>query len=245
MATLKNKVVVITGASSGIGKAVAIEFAKKKATVVLTARRTEKLNELKELISAFNKNCICIKTDVTKEKEVIELFDETENKFGRIDILINNAGRGLKSEVCDISYDDWLSVIHTNLTGVFLCTREAVKRMKQKEIKGHLITVSSIAGLFGAPTYAAYCASKHGTTGFMKSLKWEVRKYGIKVSTIYPARVDTEFFDIYKKRPHRRQMLPAKDIAKYLAAVVSRSPVKILSVRIFNIFKRIYYFVRL
>ncbi|MHC4659226.1 MAG: SDR family oxidoreductase [Planctomycetota bacterium] len=245
MATLKNKVVVITGASSGIGKAAAIEFAKKGAIVVLAARRTEKLQELNEHISSFNANCICIRTDVTKEEEVIELFDETENKFGRIDILINNAGRGLKSEVCDISCDDWLSVIHTNLTGIFLCTREAVKRMKQKEIKGHIITVSSIAGLFGAPAYAAYCASKHGATGFMRSLKWEVRKYAIKVSTIYPARVDTDFFDIYKKRPHRRQMLSAEDIADYLVAIASRSPAKIIGVRILNIFKRIYYFVRL
>lgn len=245
MPSLKNKVVVITGASSGIGKAAAIEFAKKGAVVVLAARRTEKLKELKEFIRSFNENCMCIETDVTKEEEVIALFSETENKFGRIDILVNSAGRGLKSEVFDISYDDWLSVIHTNLTGVFLCTREAVRKMKQKKIKGHIITVSSIAGLFGAPTYAAYCASKHGTTGFMRSLKWELRKYGIKVSTIYPARVDTEFFDIYKKRPHRRQMLPAEDVANYLVAVASRSPVKILSVRIFNIFKRTYYFVRL
>jgi len=245
MVGLKNKVVVITGASSGIGKAAAIKFARKGARVVLAARRTGKLEELKELICSFDESCICVKTDVTKEEEVTGLFDEAENKFGRIDVLVNNAGRGLKSEVCDISYEDWLSVIDTNLTGVFLCTREAVRRMKQKKTKGHIITVSSIAGLFGGPTYAAYCASKHGATGFMRSLKWEVRKYGIKVSTIYPARVDTEFFDIYKKRPHRRQMLSAEDIADYLVAIVSRSPAKITAVRILNIFKRIYRLVSL
>ena len=245
MATWKDKVVVIAGASSGIGKAAAVEFAKKGATVVLAARRTGRLEELKKFICSFNENCIWVKTDVTNEEEVTGLFDETENTFGRIDILVNIAGRGLKSEVCDISYDAWLSVIHTNLTGVFLCTREAVKRMKQKKIGGHIITVCSIAGLFGGPTYAAYCASKHGVTGFMRSLKRELRKYGIRVSTIYPARVDTEFFDIYQERPHRRQMLSAEDIADYLVAIASRSLTKIIGVRILNIYKRIYYYLDL
>jgi len=244
MASLKNKVVVITGASSGIGKAAAVKFAREGAIVVLAARRIGKLEEVKEFICSFNENCMCIETDVTKEEEVTELFNQTENRFERVDILVNNAGRGLKSEVCDISYDDWLSVIHTNLTGIFLCTREAVKRMRERKIKGHIITVSSIAGLFGGPTYAAYCASKHGATGFMRSLKWEVRKYGIKVSTIYPARVDTEFFDIYEKRPDRRQMLSAEDVGSYLAAVASRSWGRITGVRILNIFKRICYLFR-
>jgi len=245
MVTLKDKVVVITGASSGIGKAAAVEFARKGGTVVLAARRIEKLEKLKEFICSFNERCICVRTDVSKEEEVIELFDEAEGKFGRIDILVNSAGRGLKSEVCDIRYDDWLSVIHTNLTGVFLCTREAVRRMRQKKIKGHIITVCSIAGLFGGPTYAAYCASKHGAAGFMRSLKWEVRKDAIKVSTIYPARVDTEFFDTYKKRPHSRQMLSAEDIADYLVAVASRCPTRIIGFRVLNALKRIGYFVGL
>ncbi|MCK4667280.1 SDR family oxidoreductase [Candidatus Dependentiae bacterium] len=241
---MKNKVVVITGASSGIGKASAIEFAKQNATVILAARREGKLQELQAYISSFNKNCIYIKTDVTKENEVINLFNETEKLYGRIDILINNAGRGLKSDIINISFDDWLSVIHTNLTSVFLCTRETLKRMIQKKIKGHIITISSIAGLYGVPNYAGYCASKHGVTGFQRSLKWEVLKHGIKVSTIHPGRVDTEFFDIYKKKPSRSQMLSPKDIAIYIIAIASRFLPKIIGIRILNMFKRIYYFLR-
>lgn len=244
MISFKNKVVVITGASSGIGKAVAIEFAKKNATVILAARRVQKLQELQTYISSFNENCIYVKTDVTKENEVINLFNETEKLYGKIDILINNAGRGLKSEIINISFDDWLSVIHTNLTSVFLCTRESLKRMIKKKIKGHIITISSIAGLYGTPKYAAYCASKHGVTGFQRSLKWEVLKHGIKVSTIHPGRVDTEFFDIYKNRPSRSQMLSPKDIAIYITAIASRFLPKIIGIRILNIFKRIYYFIR-
>jgi len=240
MLTLCNKVVVITGASSGIGKAAAIEFARSGAAVVLAARRIDKLEELKKFICSFNDKCIYVKTDVSRQEEVINLFQETNDKLGAVDILVNNAGRGLKARICDTNSEDWQSVVNTNLTSVFLCTKEAVKQMKDKRIKGHIITVCSIAGLFGGPTYAAYCASKHGVSGFVKSLKWEVRKDGIKVSTIYPARVDTEFFDIYKKRPHKSQMLSAKDIAHYIVAIASRSPAKIAGVRIVNLFKRIY-----
>jgi NAD(P)-dependent dehydrogenase (short-subunit alcohol dehydrogenase family) len=239
MSTLENKVVVITGASSGIGKAAAATFAKRGSKLVLAARRIDKLDQFRESIGSADDNCICVQTDVTKEEQVIGLFDEALNKFGRIDILVNNAGRGLKSQVCDISCDDWHSVIETNLTGVFLCAREAVRRMKQNETKGHIITVCSIAGLFGGPGYAAYCASKHGVAGFVRSLKWELRKDGIKVSTIYPARVDTEFFDIYKTRPSRRQMLSPQDIADYLAAIASRSAARTAYVRILNIFRRL------
>ena len=97
---LKNKVVIITGASSGLGKAVAIQFAKKDAKVVLAARRMEKLIELKEEINKFNPNCLAVKTDVTKEEDVKTLFDLTEKEFGRIDVLINNAGKGLQSNLC-------------------------------------------------------------------------------------------------------------------------------------------------
>lgn len=244
MDALENKVVVITGASSGIGKATAIEFAKKRAKIVLAARRTERLKELKKYILRFNENCIYVKTDVTREEDVINLFSETETTWGKLDILINNAGRGFRSEVRNIRFDDWLSVIHTNLTSVFLCTREAVKRMVQKNTHGHIITVSSIAGLYGAPTFAAYCASKHGVTGFMRSIKWEFRKQRIKTSTIHPARVDTEFFDVYEKRPPRNQMLEAKDIAHYIVAIASRSLPKIIGIKILNLMKRILNFVR-
>lgn len=244
MVILQDKVVLITGASSGIGKAAAIEFAKRGSNVVLAARREEKLRELNEFIGTFNEGCVYIKTDVTKEDEVIELFERTVQKFGRIDILVNNAGCGLKSEVCEIKLEDWKRVVDTNVTSVFLCTREAVRKMREKKTKGHIITVSSIAGLFGAPSYSAYCSSKHGVTGFIKSLKWELRKYGIKVSAIFPGRVDTEFFDIYKTRPHRKQMLSPSDIADCIIAMAMRSPVRLAGVRILNFLKRIYYFAR-
>lgn len=244
MAVLKDKVVVITGASSGIGKAAAIAFARKGSKVVLAARRSEKLKELCDTIASFNKNCSYVQTDVTREQDVLKLFDEAERIFGRIDIIISNAGRGCEVALCNITHDEWLSVINTNLTSVFLCTREAARRMIAKGIQGHIITVCSILGRFGLSGHAGYCASKHGVTGFMKSVRWELRKHRVKVSTIYPANVDTELFDVMKTLPHRREMLAAEDIADYLVAIASRSPLKILALRMVLVWKRVYYFTR-
>jgi 2-deoxy-D-gluconate 3-dehydrogenase len=244
MRDLKDKVAVITGASSGIGRAAAVAFVRKGCKVVLAARRVKKLKELKEEIAAFSKNCWYLQADVSREKDVRRLFDEAERFFGRIDIVINCAGRGCEVEVPDISHDEWHSVINTNLTSVFLCTREAARRMIAKGIAGHIITVCSVLGRFGLRGHAGYCASKHGVTGFNKATRWEFRKHRIKVSTIYPANVDTELFNALKTAPRRRELLAAEDIADYLVAIASRSPFKILAHRLILIWKRIYYFTR-
>ena len=239
MICLKDKVVVITGASSGIGHAAALRFAEKGASLVLAARRAEKLQQLQNQIIEFNPNCIYVPTDLTKPEQVQNLFEKTVERFGKIDILINNAGRGLKSELVNISMEDFKSVIDTNLTSVFLCTKHAVKIMVEQNIRGHIITVCSIAGLFGAPKYSAYCSSKHAVNGLLKSLKWELRKDKIKVSTIYPARVDTEFFNSYQKRPSKRQLLHPNDIAELLLALAQRASLKAAAVRVKNLTKRI------
>ena len=238
MVTLTNKVVLITGASSGIGRASALEFARQGASVVLAARRLEKLQALESEIVSLGVSCLCTKTDVTLEDQVMNLFEETSKQFGRIDILVNNAGRGLKAEIPNITLQDWKNVLHTNLTSVFLCSREALKGMITQK-SGHIITICSIAGLYGTPNYAAYCAAKHGVTGFQRSLKWESRKHGIKVSTVFPGRVDTEFFDVYPERPARSQMLSAKDLASYIICIAEQRPLKRHGLRLLNFGKRI------
>lgn len=244
MTSLKDKVVVITGASSGIGRAAALEFIRKGARVVLAARRLDKLQALCRELSPSVDRCMAVQTDVTREADVEQLFRAAEEHFGQVDILVNNAGRGLKSPLIDTDMDEWLSVIHTNLTSVYLCTRMAARSMIRGSVRGHIITVASIAGLFSAPGYAAYCASKRGVAGFQRAAKWELRKLGIKTSTIYPFRVDTEFFDIYPGRPSRRQMLSARDIACYITAIASRSWLLRAYVRLILVLKRIYYLVR-
>ena len=244
MVCLKDKIVVVTGASSGIGKAVAELFARKGAKVVLAARRVEKLKIIRDDIKKFNKNCIYVKTDVTIEKEVKKLISETEKEFGRIDILVNNAGVGLKSGFLKIDYDWWRSVIDTNLNSVFLCSKEVSKSMIKKKVKGHIITVSSLAAKINIPGYSGYCCSKHAVTSFMNTIKWELIKNRIKVSTIHPYKVNTEFFNYYKKQPGRSQMLSPYDLGDFVVALATRNPVKIIGVVILNFFKRIYYAIR-
>ena len=245
MVSLRNKVVVITGASSGIGKAACIAFAKQGARVALIARRKERLEDLACHIQKLDRDCAIFPADVADPEAIDNAFDKIFTHFGRIDFLINNAGRGLKAEICDIGYTDWVSTIHSNLTGVFLCTKAAVKRMRETNGKGHILVVSSVAGRFGAPKYSAYCASKHGVTGFAKSVRWELRKYGIKISTIYPMRVDTEFFHNYPKKPHRRQMLAPEDVARYLVSLSRGNPIEIGFVLVSNFLKRIFYLLNL
>jgi NADP-dependent 3-hydroxy acid dehydrogenase YdfG len=245
MKNLKNNVIVITGASSGIGKAAALEFAKKGAITVLAARRMERLEELaKQIKDKFGTDSLPVMTDVTVESNVENLFQRAKEKFGKIDILINNAGTGLKAEVTDIQLQQWQNLMDVNLTSVFLCTKQAAKTMKNQPQGGHIITISSIAGKFGAPSYSAYCSSKHAVTGFMKAVKHEQRKNHIKCSTIHPARIDTEFFDDYKHKPGRGQMLSPKDLADFIIATAQRCPVKKTTVIITNFCKRIYYMIR-
>jgi len=235
MVSLKNKVVVITGASSGIGKAAAFAFWKTEANVVVAARRA---GRLKELEKSLGKRCLAIPADVTKEKEVTSLFRETVRRFGRVDVLVNCAGKGLRAGLHAITYEQWMDTLHTNLTSVFLCTREASKVMRRTGMGGHIITLSSLAGIFNIPGYSGYCCAKHAVTSFKRSIKWELLRHGIKVTTVHPYKVATEFFDDYEKKPNPRRMLSSTDIARYIVAIAERNPFKILFFACLNFVKR-------
>jgi NAD(P)-dependent dehydrogenase (short-subunit alcohol dehydrogenase family) len=239
MGFLTDKVLIVTGAGSGIGSAAAQACARRGAAVVLAGRRADKLDLVRERLTGHGFRAAAVPADVTRPEDVRRLFDETEKIFGPVDILVNNAGRGLKADILEIRDEDWREVLDTDLTSVFLCSREALRRMIKAGRRGHIITVSSIAGLYGTGGYAAYCAAKHGVTGFQRSLKWEARKRGVKVSTVFPGRVDTEFFDVYSKRPDQRQMLPARALGEYLAAIAERKPLKRHALRLVNIGRRV------
>jgi len=242
MVPLKNKTIILTGASSGLGEALAYQLAKENCNLVLAARRIKKLKAIKKELGKKHKKTkvLLVKTDISKEKDVKTLFKKAKKEFGKIDILINNAGRGLNSEIQKISKKEWDSVIGTNLTGVFLCSKEAIKDMLKKNTKGHIITIGSIAGIYGAPKYSAYCASKHGVAGLKRSLMLEVWKKGIKISTLYPARINTEFFKEYTKKPTSKQMLNPKDVAEYIVIIAKRSKTKLILKKLSLIFKRAY-----
>ena len=230
---LKGKVAVIVGTSSGIGRATAIAFARKGARVVLAARRKDRLYQLSKQLPSS----VAVPTDVRDENQLNRLFDEAVRKFGRVDILINSAGVGLKAPLENITKERWEETFQTNAMGTFLCAREAARVMR-KQKSGHIITVSSLAGLVSVPGLSGYCASKHAASSFLRAVRWELRKGGIRVSIIHPYKVATEFFDDYATRPDLRRMLSAEDIARYLVALAERNPFKMLFFACLNFVKR-------
>ena len=202
-----SKVVIITGASKGIGRSCAELFLKKKYIVINASRTDPKPIQ--------NKNYNFIKTDVSLEKEVKNLFDKVLKKFKKIDVLICNAGFGRFGNLIDSKTSDFDEMFAVNVKGLYLCNRFALKPMTEKR-SGTIINISSIAGKNGIATASIYSATKHAVIGLSSSLMAEVRKDNIRVVTISPGSVDTNFFDhpsaILNSR--RNTLLSPMDIAK-------------------------------
>jgi short-subunit dehydrogenase len=216
----KSSVIIITGASSGIGAATARLFAKKGYHVVLAARRISRIEDLAEEIRSSNNQAIAVQTDVKNLEDIDNLVQTAYGVFGRIDILFNNAGFGRIDWLEGLApRDDIQSQIQVNLTGLILLTQAVLPFMIERH-SGHIINMSSVAGLLAMPTYSVYAASKFAARGFSEALRREVAVYGIKVSAIYPGAVDTEFKEraqIQRKtgtRTPKALRLSADDVAQ-------------------------------
>jgi NADP-dependent 3-hydroxy acid dehydrogenase YdfG len=179
----KMKIAMVTGAGSGIGKACARALSKAGYAVVLAGRRLE---ALQEAAAEMPGETLCVATDVTKPESVAALFAATKQKFGRLDVLFNNAGMsapGINLE--DLTPQQWLDVVQVNLTGVFYCTQEAFKLMKDQSPRGgRIINNGSISAQSPRPNSAPYAATKHAVTGLTKSANLDGRKYDIAVGQI-------------------------------------------------------------
>jgi NADP-dependent 3-hydroxy acid dehydrogenase YdfG len=204
---LQDKIAVVTGASRGIGQACAEAFVQRGARVFGLARSTDHLQALRdELGEAF----VPVACDVRERASVEGAFQTVQDAAGRCDVLVNNAGLGRFGPVDELAEEDWHAQIDTNLTGVYLCAREAVALMKAQDPPGgHILNIASIAGLVGNPGLTAYNASKFGVRGFSEALMKEVRSEDIRVTCIYPGSVDTDFSD--SDKPYA---LHADDIAE-------------------------------
>lgn len=183
--SLENKVVVVTGASSGIGRSAAIALLNEGCRVALAGRREAPLVETATQ-SDNEHNALCVTTDVTKPLSVASLFAAVKESFGRLDVLFNNAGIFSPSVLLeDISYEQWQSELDVNLTGSFLCTQEAFKLMKaQQPMGGRIINNGSISASAPRPNSAPYTATKHAITGLTKSTSLDGRKYNIACGQI-------------------------------------------------------------
>ena len=187
---LKDKVAIITGAGQGIGKEIALAFAREGAKVVVTDI-TGKEKEVAEEIKKMGREAIALRVDVSKMEDAKRMAEEALKAFGRIDILVNNAGIYPFKPFVEMTESDWDKVINVNLKGAFNCTKAVVETMiKQKY--GKIINITSIAGtVVGFPQLTHYCASKAGITGFTRALALELAPYGINVNAIAPGPIET------------------------------------------------------
>jgi len=188
---LKDKVAIITGAAEGIGKAIAIEFVKEGAKVVVADVNLELAEKTVEELKSLGGEAIAVKADVTSPDEVNAMVSKTLERFGRIDILVNNAGISTQKPLLEMTLEDWRRVIDINLTGVFLCT-QAVARVMVQQGRGVIVNMASSLGFVAIPRRAAYSASKAGVIGLTRELAVELAPYGIRVVGVAPGWIATQ-----------------------------------------------------
>lgn len=187
---LKDKAVLITGASSGIGWETALAFAEAGAKVAVTARRLDKLEELKAKIEGMGAKALAIRCDVQNKKDVEDAVRKTAEEFGALDVLINNAGLLAVKKLEDQSTESVEDIMRTNYFGVVYAIKAALPIMK-KQGDGHIVNVSSVAGLMGFPLMSAYCASKFAVVGLTESMRREYYGTGVTFTSFCPGSVDT------------------------------------------------------
>src|SRR6202522_32004 len=202
--TMGNPVVLITGALTGIGRAAAVAFAKKGASVVVAGRRDEAGNALVKELRSFGSEAEFINADVRKEDDVRTLVDKTVARFGRLDVAVNNAGtEGQVGPITDQTADSYAATFDTNVLGVLLSMKHQV-RVMQRQGSGSIINISSTYGHAGVAGAAVYVGSKHAVEGITKSVALEVAKEGIRVNAVAPGPTDTGMLTRFTGTPERR-----------------------------------------
>ena len=188
---LANHVAIITGAGRGIGKQTALVLAEAGANIILAARSVPEIEAVADEIRALGRKALAIPTDVTQKLQVESMVKKTYDAFGKVDILINNAGLARHNLIPDIEEQDWDDQIAVNLKGTFLCTQAVFKQMCDQKY-GNIINISSTAGKVGPPSFGAYSAAKFGVAGLTEVTYAEGRQHGVKASLGCPGATDTK-----------------------------------------------------
>lgn len=197
---VKDKIAIVTGGGTGIGKAISLALADEGATVVMAARNLSRLEQAAKDIQSRGGKARAMQADISDHEQVKRMMAETVKDFGQVDVLVNNAARGTfnNADVVDMKLDEWHDCLATNLTGIMLCSREALKYMIPRK-SGSIINISSVAGISGVPKESPYAASKWGVIGLTETLAIEAGRFGIRVNCISPGATRTQEFEDWVK----------------------------------------------
>jgi NADP-dependent 3-hydroxy acid dehydrogenase YdfG len=221
MLTLENKVIVITGASKGIGKALALQLCKHSSKLALLARSKTELEALQQEILIAGGIAEIFVGNVSDEAFVQHAIQSTITKFGTIDIVINNAGFGVFKQVDETTAEEWDNVFATNVKGTFLVSKAATAVMKQNE-SGHIINIASDVAKRVFAGGALYCASKYAQDAYSMALRKELREFGIKVSVVYSGLVDSHFHVVPQGDKSHEDWLKVEDMANAIIYIASQ-----------------------
>jgi len=220
-----SKTVIITGAANGIGKGIALHYAMKGANIVVADIDEKAGIETVSLIKGQGKNAIFVQTDVRREEDIVRLMKISFKTYGGIDILINNAGKGLFKSPYDLTLEEWDDLINTNLRSVFLCSREAAKYMRQNKYGGSIVNIASTRAIMSEPNSEAYAATKGGIVALTHALAASLSKDKITVNCISPGWIETGDYAQLRPIDHEqhlsRRVGKPEDIARaclYLTA---------------------------
>jgi len=219
MSEYTQSIALVTGASSGIGKVIAMRLAGQNYHVILASRNEQKLNRVRSEIEESSGTCTVIPTDVCSESSVQNLVSESE-KLGFVGTVINNSGLGLFSKIATHTTEDWDQMINVNLRGAFLVSRGFIPAMQNRN-QGSIVFMNSVAGKWGYPYSAGYVASKYGLRGLADSLRRELRQNHIKVISVHPGAVDSSFWENTSTDFPRDEMMQDDDVAKMVVYAIT------------------------
>lgn len=220
MEQLKGQVGVVTGASGGLGRSIAMALASAGATVVAASRDEAKLATLQEEIEAGGGACLIVPTDVSDEAAVGKLFARVQETYQRVDLLVNNAGLALGGPADELSFELWRQVLAVNLDGAFLCSRAALAMMKPKG-RGRIINIGSVSAKVPRIHSAPYTTSKFALEGMTRAMALDARAYGVSVGILHPGNTDTPIWDSRRDVGEGEGLMPADEVARMVVTMAS------------------------
>lgn len=213
MARLDDKVVIITGAGEGLGRVMAVRFAREGASLVLAGRRKDPLAETAAAVAEVAGDAIVVPTDITVEPDVAAMVEATLTRFGHVDVLLNNAAQpGKDLHIWEQTLENWNATIAVDTTGAMLCTREVVRQSMLERRSGSIVNFSSTAGWRGMPRKSHYCVAKAGLRTLTKVVAQEVGPYGIRVNCLVPGGIQTDLYRRWVERIAGEQGVEANEL---------------------------------